>query len=130
MLKLVVEINNRRALILGLSEKTIERLHNGEPIGLDVQALIQSTPGSHQLPQDIIVCAGDTETSIYAELRKYMPQLPPYEIATGNNGYCSTYCEHNADGECGCQPCVWIRTHGGYAHQTGCSHAKQDAEGN
>ena len=36
--------------------------------------------------------------------------------------YCSIYCEHNADGECPCEPCVFIRTHGFSGHLTGCPY--------
>lgn len=34
--------------------------------------------------------------------------------------YCSTYCEHNAGAECGCDACVWIRENAGFVHATGC----------
>jgi hypothetical protein len=37
-----------------------------------------------------------------------------------NPSYCSTYCEHNAAGECDCQPCVFIRTQTGFKHAPGC----------
>lgn len=40
--------------------------------------------------------------------------------------YCSTYCEHNAGKVCGCQPCVFIRTETGYAHEFGCKHAGEE----
>lgn len=78
MIKLYAVLNNRRTLILGLSEKNTEKLHDGLPIVIDVQALTQNTPESRP-PQDIIICAGETELSIYAELKEYMPQLPPFE---------------------------------------------------
>lgn len=84
MIKLVAEINNRRTLILGLSRMNSVNLHNGRPIIIDVQALIESiqaTEGSRP-PQDIVLCAGDTEEDIYAELRDHMPQLPPIEEIT------------------------------------------------
>lgn len=42
----------------------------------------------------------------------------------GVNPYCSIYCEHNADGECGCEPCVYIRTHGFSGHLTGCPYGR------
>jgi hypothetical protein len=34
--------------------------------------------------------------------------------------YCGTYCEHNAHGQCDCQPCAWIRENTGFAHEFGC----------
>ena len=36
--------------------------------------------------------------------------------------YCGTYCEHNAAGECDCQPCVFIRTETGFEHAPGCPY--------
>lgn len=81
MIKLYAEINNRRTLILGLSRMNSAKLHNGQPIAIDVQALTQATEGSRP-PQDIIICAGDTEEAIYIELREHMPQLPPIEEIT------------------------------------------------
>jgi len=38
--------------------------------------------------------------------------------------HCSAYCEHNADGECGCQGCVFIRTNTGFEHAPGCPFAR------
>lgn len=34
--------------------------------------------------------------------------------------HCGTYCEHNADKVCDCQPCAFIRDNGGYVHVPGC----------
>ena len=40
--------------------------------------------------------------------------------------YCSTYCEHNAGPEwCQCEPCVWIRAHGGFQHADGCTYGEE-----
>jgi len=39
--------------------------------------------------------------------------------------FCSTYCEHNAEAECDCQPCTFIRTQTGFEHAEGCGHDPQ-----
>jgi len=41
--------------------------------------------------------------------------------------YCGDYCEHNANGECVCQPCVWIRTYTGFAHAPGCGFTEPES---
>lgn len=40
--------------------------------------------------------------------------------------YCSTYCEHNADGKCKCQPCEWLRENAGLIHEPACALAPRE----
>jgi hypothetical protein len=76
MLKIVAEVNNRQTLFLGMSRLTTAKLHMGQPIPIDIQALAQTSGGKPI--QDVILCAGDTDKDVYDELKKYMPQLPPF----------------------------------------------------
>lgn len=75
MLRVVVTINNRRTLFLGLDRANTKRLHNGQPIVTDIQALgsTESDP-----IQDIVLCADETLGDLHTKLSKYLP-LPPIE---------------------------------------------------
>ena len=42
-------------------------------------------------------------------------------------GYCSTYCQHNRNGQCDCDPCAFLRANGPVEHYARCP---LNAEGN
>lgn len=76
MLKIVATINNRQTLFLGLDRENTARLHEGEPIAVDIQALVH---GSNGVPiQDIVLCAGETLADLHRDLSQFLP-LPPME---------------------------------------------------
>lgn len=75
MLKVVATVNNRRTLFLGLDRENSNRLHEGKPIVVDLQAL--APVGDGRL-QDLVLCAGQTLAEVHAELSQFLP-LPPWE---------------------------------------------------
>lgn len=72
MLKVVAMVNNRRTLFCGLDRENTKRLHAGQPIAIDAQAVA----GAPVL--DVVLFAGETLEDCHAELGKYieLPDLP------------------------------------------------------
>jgi hypothetical protein len=70
MLKVGATVNNRRTLFLGLDRTNTTRLHAGEPIAVDVQALAVGVGGPFQ---DVVLFAGETLEDMATELDKYVP---------------------------------------------------------
>lgn len=73
MLKVVATVNNRQTLFLGLDRQNTKRLHAGEPIHFDLQALTAQIADV----QDVVICAGETVAEIHAELSQYLPLPEP-----------------------------------------------------
>jgi hypothetical protein len=73
VLKILTQVNNRTTLILGLSRDNTSRLHQGQPIPVNVQALTQT--GRTGPVQDVIICAGETEDALTDELAQYLPGI-------------------------------------------------------
>lgn len=69
MIKMVATVNNRRTLFLGLSRENTTRLHDDQPIAVDVQALLALLPVDDV--QDVVIFAGETEESMADQLRQY-----------------------------------------------------------
>ena len=76
MLKVVAEVNNRRTLFVGLSRENTVRMHRGQPIAVDVQALLAQVKEVGDV-QDIIIFAGESDRDVHATLAEYLP-LPPF----------------------------------------------------
>jgi hypothetical protein len=57
--------DGRRVVLLGLSRLNTERLLDGKPIRVDLQAQLGVAGGDI-----ILICAGETESDIAAELTK------------------------------------------------------------
>jgi ABC-type Fe3+-citrate transport system substrate-binding protein len=69
MIKAAATFGKKKVLILGLSRENTERLHNGEPIKVDLEALGLVGP-------DVILFAGETEEEMKAELENQFGKLP------------------------------------------------------
>lgn len=75
MLRIVATVNNRQTLFLGLDRTNTDRMHQGDPVVVDLQAL---TANIEQPVQDIVLCADETLADIHADLSRFLP-LPPLE---------------------------------------------------
>ena len=77
MIKMIATINNRRTLFLGLERTNTDRLHDDQPIPIDLQAMLATT----DVPdvQDIVLLAGETLAEVYAQLAEGIPGLPPFQ---------------------------------------------------
>lgn len=80
MLKVVVDISNRRTLFLGLERNNTERIHKDEPIVIDLQALTAQMDGP---VQDLVIVAAETPREVHAMLSVHFHrigvELPPYK---------------------------------------------------
>ena len=78
MIKLLTVLNNRRTLMLGLSRANTERLHDDQPIAVDLQALLLMAGHGTAFPdvQDVVIFAGETEGEMKQTLEKHFGRLP------------------------------------------------------
>jgi hypothetical protein len=81
MLKVIATVNNRRTLFLGLSRENTRRLHKGQPIPVDAQALTQGALLDGPI-QDVVLFAGETEDACAEELGQWLP-----EVREAHRGY-------------------------------------------
>lgn len=74
MLKVVSLVNNRRTLFLGLSRENTMRLHDDQPIAIDLQAM---TAGMDPV-QDVVIYAAENSRDLHDKLAAAGLEMPPY----------------------------------------------------
>jgi hypothetical protein len=70
MVKFLGMSGDRRTIGLGLSRENCQRLLNGQPIRVAVDAPLPAGLGLTDLPLDIVLIGGETEASIGAEIER------------------------------------------------------------
>jgi hypothetical protein len=75
MLQVLTTVNNRTTLLLGLDRENTARLHDGQPIVVDAQALLAQVDSDRV--QDVAIFAGETLADLHRDLSEYLPLPPP-----------------------------------------------------
>lgn len=81
MIKAVITMGEKTLLVLGLSRMNTKKLHDGEPILMDMADIPDAAMEIIQNTERMNICimAGETEDAVLQEIKNHFP------IATGEN---------------------------------------------
>lgn len=74
-IKAIARVNNRTTLFVGLSRANTTRLHEDQPIPIDLKAMLQLTPNVDEI-EDLVIFAEEDEDAMLVRLRSIGLDIP------------------------------------------------------